>query len=161
MALIGLLSDSHGESERTRGEIRLLREMKCDSILHMGDVETHAVLNELAGANVHMVFGNCDYVSNLESYAQTLGIDVQHPAGTITSDGIRIGFLHGDDVSAFHRFLEDENIDVIVHGHTHEKRDEIVENTRCINPGALHRAPVYTVAVLDTNSGELTYYELG
>ena len=49
---------------------------------------------------------------------------------------------------------------VVVYGHTHEKRDEVVHNTRCINPGALHRAPVYTVAVLDTEDDTLTFYEL-
>ncbi|HIA72082.1 MAG TPA: YfcE family phosphodiesterase, partial [Phycisphaerales bacterium] len=58
------------------------------------------------------------------------------------------------------RFLDDPSIDVIVHGHTHEKRDEMVNNTRCINPGALHHAPVYTVAVLDTSSDSLTFHEL-
>lgn len=160
MALIGLVSDSHGQWQRTRDAMRLLRAKKCDRILHTGDVETHEVLDELAGNNVSMVFGNCDFVSRLEGYAKSIGLDVQHPAGVLNIDGIRIGFLHGDDFSQYQSFLDDELIYVIVHGHTHEKRDEMVNNTRCINPGALHRASVYTVAVLETDSGVLSFYEL-
>jgi hypothetical protein len=140
--------------------MKLLQSKHCERILYMGDVETHEVLDALAGNCVSMVFGNCDYVSRLNEYAVTLGLDVQHPAGVITVDEKRIAFLHGDDILKFHTFLDDESIDIVVHGHSHEKRDEIVNNTRCINPGALHRAPVYTVAVLDTEDDTLTFYEL-
>lgn len=160
MALIGLVSDSHGEWLRTRNAMELLRSKQCERILYMGDVETQEVLDALAGNCVSMVFGNCDNVSRLHDYAITLGLDVQHPAGVVTVDEKRIAFLHGDDDLKFHSFLDDESIDVIVHGHSHEKRDEVVNNTRCINPGALHRAPVYTVAVLDTEDDTLTFYEL-
>ena len=160
MALVGLISDSHGEWLRTQEAISLLRNQGCDCILHMGDIETHEVLDVLAGNNVSLVFGNCDFVSSLDSYAISLGLDVQHPAGTVEVEGKRIAFLHGHEEKKYLKFLEDPSIDVIVHGHTHEKRDEVVKNTRCINPGALHRAQVYTVAVLDTLSDSLTFYEL-
>jgi putative phosphoesterase len=160
VALIGLVSDSHGEWLRTREAMKLLCSKKCERILHMGDIETHEVLDELAGNNVSLVFGNCDYVSHLESYARSLDLDIQHPAGVCEVDGIRIGFLHGHDEAQFHRFIDDEAISVVVHGHTHTKRDEMLAATRCINPGALHRAPVYTVAVLDTEEGTVTFYEL-
>ena len=160
MAIIGLISDSHGEWLRTREAIQLLKSKECECILHMGDIETHEVLDELACNNVSMVFGNCDFVTRLQDYAISLGLDVQHPAGTIEVGGKRIAFLHGDDASQYHCFLQDDGIDVVVHGHTHEKRDEMVNNTRCINPGALHRALVYTVAVLDTSSDSLSFYEL-
>ena len=160
MALIGFLSDSHGEWFRTRSAIQLLKKYDCTAIIHLGDVETNEVLNELDGHNVSLVFGNCDYVSRLLDYALSLDIDVQDPAGTMTVDGLTIGFLHGHDESQYYKFMQDENIDIIAHGHSHEIRDEIVENTRCINPGALHRAPRYTVAVLDTTKKTLEFLEV-
>jgi uncharacterized protein len=160
VALIGLVSDSHGEWLRTRAAMKLLRAKKCKRILHMGDIETHDVLDELAGNNVSLVFGNCDFVSRLHDYAVSLGIEVLHPAGVIDTGKKRIAFLHGHDEAQYVRFLQDEKVDVVVHGHSHEKRDEVVNNTRCINPGALHRAPVYTVAVLDTSNDTLSFYEL-
>ena len=83
VALIGLVSDSHGEWLRTRNAMELLRSKHCERILYMGDVETHEVLDALAGNCVSMVFGNCDYVSRLNDYAVTLGLDVKHPAGVV------------------------------------------------------------------------------
>jgi predicted phosphodiesterase len=43
----------------------------------------------------------------------------------------------------------------VLHGHTHEIRDERVGLTRVINPGALHRAARYTAAVLEPASDRL------
>ena len=141
MAIIGFISDSHGEWLRTRLGMQLFQNRNCERIIHLGDVETFEVLDELAGHNVTLVFGNCDYVSRLYDYAVNIGIDVQDPAGTLTVDGITIGFLHGHDLSQYQNFLESDDVNIIAHGHSHEIRDEMVENTRCINPGALHRAP--------------------
>jgi len=160
MAMIGFISDSHGEWLRTRFAIQLLNNKQCDTIIHLGDVETHEVLDELAGNNVSLVFGNCDLVSRLSEYAVTIGIDVQDPAGTVTVDGITIAFLHGHDFQQYQNFLDDDEINIIAHGHSHEIRDELVENTRCINPGALHRAPRYTVAVLNTKTEALEFLEV-
>lgn len=160
MALVGFISDSHGEWLRTRVAVDMLRQYGCDTLIHLGDVETQAVLDELADNYVSMVFGNCDFVSKLEDYAVQLGIDLHHPAGIIKIDGMRIGFLHGDDIAQYHRFLNDPKIDIVAHGHSHETRDEMVYNTRCINPGALHRAVRYTVAVLDTQKETVTFLEV-
>ena len=160
MAMIGFISDSHGEWLRTRSAIQLLKSHDCTTIIHLGDVETHDVLDELAGNNVSLVFGNCDYVARLLDYALSLEIDVQDPAGTVTIDGLTIAFLHGHDESQYATFMKDDAIDIIAHGHSHEIRDEIVENTRCINPGALHRAPRYTVCVLDTATQTLEFLEV-
>ena len=160
MAMIGFISDSHGEWLRTRSAIQLLEKRECSIIIHLGDVETFEVLDELAGHNVTLVFGNCDYVSRLIEYAVTIGIEVQDPAGTMTVDGMTIAYLHGHDFSQYQKFIEDDQIDIIAHGHSHEIRDEVVENTRCINPGALHRAPRYTVAVLNTKTETLEFLEV-
>ena len=160
MAMIGFISDSHGEWLRTRSAIQLLEKRECNIIIHLGDVETFEVLDELAGHNVILVFGNCDYVSRLIEYAVTIGIEVQDPAGTMTVDGMTIAYLHGHDFSQYQKFIEDDQIDIIAHGHSHEIRDEVVENTRCINPGALHRAPRYTVAVLNTKTDTLDFLEV-
>ena len=132
----------------------------CEMILHMGDIETHEVLDELAGHPVSLVFGNCDCLSRLYDYAITLGIDVQDPAGVILIDGKTIAFLHGHDFKKYEEFLNNPSIDIVAHGHSHEKRDEVVKNTRCINPGALHRAPLYTVAILDTETDSLKFLEV-
>ena len=57
--LIGILSDSHGEIDRTRKAMRQLVAHGCTKFIHLGDVEIVEVLDELIGFDVSLVFGNC------------------------------------------------------------------------------------------------------
>ncbi|MBT4583456.1 MAG: metallophosphoesterase family protein [Phycisphaerae bacterium] len=157
--LIGILSDSHGEVARTRNAMKQLVDFGCTKFIHLGDVEVVEVLDELIGFDVSLVFGNCDWGVRLHNYAVDVGIDVRDGADIITIEGKRIAFLHGHDEKQYHAFLDD-GVSYLLHGHTHEKRDEMVNKTRCINPGALHRAAVYTVAVLDPSEDTLVFLEV-
>jgi predicted phosphodiesterase len=132
--LIGALSDSHGRVAVTARAVSLLRARGCDVLLHLGDVETEAVLDELAGHPARVVFGNCDFdPDRLGRYAELLGITVDHPMGVFDADGARVAFTHGHIAS-----LLDEGI----------------------NPGALFRATRYTCAVLDTRMDALEIIEI-
>jgi putative phosphoesterase len=157
--LIGILSDSHGEISRTRQAMKLLASSGCKKYIHLGDVEIIEILDELIGFDVTLVFGNCDWGVRLHDYAVDVGIDVRDGADVIKVDGKRIAFLHGHDEQKYQAFLDD-GVEYLLHGHTHQKRDEMVNRTRCINPGALHRASVYTVAVLDTSNDSLVFLEV-
>jgi len=157
--LIGILSDSHGEITRTRKAMQQLADGGCTKFIHLGDVEIIEVLDELIGFDVTLVFGNCDWGVRLHEHAVQVGIDVRDGADVISVDGKHIAFLHGHDERKYYGFLDD-GVDYLLHGHSHEKRDEMVGKTRCINPGALHRAAVYTVAVLDTCEDTLVFLEV-
>ncbi|MHC4976946.1 MAG: metallophosphoesterase family protein, partial [Planctomycetota bacterium] len=79
---LGLLSDSHGEQERTSRAIALLVELGADSIVHLGDVCSEGVLDAMAGAPVpiRFVWGNMDEgLVSLEKYARGLGMICDHP----------------------------------------------------------------------------------
>ena len=54
----------------------------------------------------------------------------------------------------------DDGVEYLLHGHTHEVRDERVGPTRVINPGALFRASRYTAAVLEPETDRLEILEL-
>ena len=158
--IIGILSDSHGRALRTRDAIALLCDTGAEVLIHLGDVETEAVLDELAGHPARLVFGNCDWdVSSLTDYATCLGIRVDHPLGVLEHEDIRIAFTHGDRASLLAGAIED-GVDYLLHGHSHQVHDELVGQTRVINPGALHRAARYTVASLDLDGGVLSFHEL-
>jgi len=64
----------------------------------------------------------------------------------------RFGMVHNLDAR---RQRWASNFDVVIHGHTHRWRDEVIGRTRFINPGALHRASSWTVALLDCSSDQL------
>lgn len=154
---IGLLSDSHGQALRTRDAIGMLVDRGAEMLLHMGDIETEAVIDALAGLDARLVFGNNDDERSLGAYASSLGLRVLHPLGRVEADGRTIAFTHGH----LGRLLRDSGgVDYFIHGHTHHKRDERRGATRWINPGALHRACPYSVALLDTARDELEFIDL-
>lgn len=151
---LGILSDSHGQADRTRRAIEALQAAGATRFVHCGDVETEQVLDQLAGLDAHVVFGNCDPARSLGRYADRLGLQVHHPMGRWQVDGRSIAFTHGDDPDLLQAAI-DERADFLLHGHTHVRADTQVGATRVINPGALHRARPFTVALLVPATGEL------
>ena len=160
MPLLGLLSDTHGEVERAAQAVALLRAAGAELLLHLGDVGTEEVLEELVGSDVRVVFGNCDDVHLLTAHARRLDIAVDHPIGRLEIAGRRIAFTHGHLPRLVDQALRD-GVDWLFHGHTHERRDERLGATRVVNPGALCRAPRYTVAVVDPAAERVEWLEVG
>jgi len=72
-------------------------------------------------------------------------------------DGRAFVFTHGDNAKIMQQSLEQE-VAYLCHGHTHLAQDEHIRSTRVINPGALSRAAQYSVALIDTESNDLTFY---
>ncbi len=150
---LGILSDSHGQRTRVRTAIALLQSRGVTRFVHLGDFGD-GVLDELAGLDVCVVFGNCDDPRSLDRDARELGLSVMHPSGVIECDGKRIGITHGHLVEELERlFLQ--RVDYLLHGHSHQRSDAIVDGVRMINPGALHRAKPFTVALFIPATGYL------
>lgn len=158
-AVIGLLADSHGRADTTRRAVEILVEKaRADVLIHLGDVCGDTVLDALAGLTCHIVFGNCDYDRRaLGEYGASLGLHIDHPCGRILVGEKSLVFAHGDNLAH-----ENEAInacaDYFCHGHTHEIRDQRVESTRLVNPGALFRASCYTVVRLEPRTGRLDVF---
>ena len=124
MALIGLISDTHGMVRP--GVFAALEGVEL--ILHAGDVG-EGVLAELQTiAPIQAVFGNTD------------------PPGTpglvnaidIVIDGLRVHVSHGHELGSPtpQRLLAQYDADVIVYGHTHRQLVSQLEGRWVVNPGA-------------------------
>lgn len=158
--LIGILSDSHGRADTTALAVAALKERGAEVLLHLGDIGHEKVINELVGCNARIVFGNCDWDwQSLDRYAQLVGVGVDHPLGILEADGKRIAFTHGHLADVMNQVLENQ-VDYLLHGHTHEVSDQRHGKTRIINPGALFRAARYTAAVLDPLGDELIFLDI-
>jgi putative phosphoesterase len=158
-SLLGILSDSHSQVERTRRAIELLQQAGATEFIHCGDVEIEQVLDLFAGLHAHVTFGNCDPAGVLARYAAAIDLDARHPSGEVIVDGRRVAFTHGDSQRVVSSVLADRP-DFLLHGHTHERRDDMVHGVRVINPGALHRARPFTVALLEPATGALRWLEV-
>ena len=148
--ILGILSDTHGRADAAAEAMRVLRAAGATYFIHCGDVGSESVLDHLAGAQAAFVFGNTDWDRRpLERYAQSIGVACHGAAADLSLDGKRIAVVHGDDSRLKQRLLAGQEYDYLFQGHTHVPADERVGRTRVINPGALHRATVKTVATVD------------
>lgn len=156
---IGILSDTHDRDAAMKAAIELLVGERAEFFIHCGDVGSERILDHLAGLRAAFVWGNNDYDRlELQRYARKLGIACHGAFGDLELGGKRFALLHGDDSRLRQRILDEQQHDYLLSGHTHVRLDQRVGRTRCINPGALHRAAQKTVATLDTENDQLRFH---
>lgn len=120
MMIVGVISDLH----RVLSDCAVHELEKCDIILCAGDVEREHILMELdAIAPTIAVKGNCDYPS--------LSSDVPFTASPRIG-GVRFFMVHRpEDIGT-----PAEDVQVVIHGHTHVPRNQVLDGILYINPGS-------------------------
>ncbi len=158
--LIGILSDSHGDAAATASAVRLLEERGAEHLVHCGDLCGEGVLDELAGHRCTFVWGNCDSPGpTMKRYVQTLGLTWPEQPVLLKLAGKRIAVYHGHERS-FASAAEQDAVDYVLYGHTHKYADRRVGRVRFINPGALYRARIKTMALLNLKNDTLKFFRL-
>ncbi|HEY3244683.1 MAG TPA: metallophosphoesterase family protein [Phycisphaerae bacterium] len=159
--LIGILSDSHGHSRRVRAALELFDRLGVQQVIHCGDVGGIEVLDQFVGRTVQFVWGNTDQPdAGLRTYLKSVGLTAPSAVPLeLNLAGKRILVFHGHE-RGFEAALASAAADYLLHGHTHQRRDERIGRMRVINPGALHRAIPRSVATLDLTSDTLTFHEI-
>jgi uncharacterized protein len=153
---IGILSDTHDQIARTTRAVSLLVAAGAEVLIHCGDLTGPDVVVECAGLPSYFVFGNCDVdQSRLRQAMSAAGAVCLGRAGQLELAGRRIAVTHGDSTVEM-RLLAAESPDYFLYGHSHVAEDHRDGPTRWINPGALHRAASWTVAILDLDKDELS-----
>jgi putative phosphoesterase len=141
--------------------LRALRDAGSEFFIHCGDIGDQSCIDLLAGLPSAFVFGNCDFDrARLARYAGSIDVPCYGNFGDLTLGGKRVAVIHGDDARLKQRLLASQDYDYLCQGHTHVRADTRVGRTRVINPGALHRATVKTVATLDTATDRLTFLDV-
>lgn len=160
--LIGIMSDSHGRHLAVRSALTLFDRLGAQHVIHCGDVGGPEVFDEVVGRAFTFVWGNTDQPSSgLLAYLGTVGITAPTSVPTdLTLDGKRFTVFHGHE-AGFDAAIRRSAADYLLHGHTHERRDERRGSMRIVNPGALHRASPRTVATLETSTDELSFHQAG
>jgi putative phosphoesterase len=156
---IGLLSDTHGVVDRTELAIECLLKAGATTILHLGDLGSEQVIDQLVGLPVRLVFGNVDQDRAFSTYASRLDLVVDHPTMRLCVGGRRIIATHGHLETEMAQAVE-ARPDFIIHGHSHLIRDETIDGIRFLNPGAVHRAAVWSVATLEPATGRFSVIQL-
>ncbi len=120
----------------------------ADEIWHLGDVCAEHLLDELRaiGLPVTIVRGNCDDNSDWPLVVETM------------RNGLRFRLQHIPPTRA------PTNCDVLLHGHTHVPRNDMVDGVRFLNPGCVTRpnrgAPASVAYLTVCVSGELQWQSI-
>jgi putative phosphoesterase len=157
---LGIMSDSHGRAEPVRRALTLLDSRGADAIIHCGDVGRLDVLDELAGRRCWFVWGNTDSPrATWRPHVEALGLPWPDGPLELRLAGRRIAVFHGHE-RELSPAVQAAAYDYLFHGHTHQCDDYRTGGMRVVSPGALHRASVKTVALLNLATDHLEFLDL-
>ena len=118
----GVISDTHGVL--IPEALKIL--MGVDLIIHAGDIDTQAVLNDLNRiAPVFAVRGNMDRGNWASHLCETEAIEIGQCLLYVLHDINRLDL--DPSMAGMH---------AVVHGHTHQPSDELQKGVRFLNPGS-------------------------
>lgn len=161
---IGVLSDTHDNLDNVLTVLEILRQRGIETVIHCGDLTDFTMISHFSGFRLIYLIGNMDVATG------TIRKRVEQMREDNFAGLVYQGKLDGRMVAATHSHLEgkvmelvqEKRFDWIFHGHTHEKRDETVRETRIVNPGALGglvRGP-RSFCIVDLTAGEFEFIEL-
>lgn len=157
---VGVLSDTHDQRTRTAAAVRRLIHEGAEVLIHCGDLTGPDIVYECADLLSYFVFGNNDYDERaLRRAMNDIGGVCLGRSGEVSLAGRRVAVNHGDLEGEIRRIAA-QHPDYLLFGHSHRASDERVGPTRWINPGALHRAKTWTVALLDLETDVLKFLQI-
>ena len=140
-----LVSDSHGDYDSLDTLVKKYPDM--DLYLHAGDSEQ----DEFSIKPFISVRGNCDHYYDFPNY-----LVIPSPMGNIYVQ-------HTPFVSK--SVISEHNAKIVIHGHTHTRRNESVNGILFVNPGAISFARdkfdgSYAILEIEENQIEIKFYTL-
>lgn len=156
---IGIISDTHDQSIRTGFAIQQLKSEGAEVLFHCGDLTEPDMVATCAVMPCYFVFGNNDLDAAREIQKAIDSIEdcvCLGWSGAVHLAGKRIAMAHGHLTADVRRML-DAQPDYLFSGHSHIAADSQAGTTRRINPGALHRASKFSVALLDLATDVLKF----
>ncbi len=140
-----LVSDSHSDYESLDRLYKMYPNM--DLYLHAGDSEQ----DEWSLKPFISVRGNCDHYYDFPNY-----LVIPSPIGNIYVQ-------HTPYVSK--SVISEHNVKIVIHGHTHTRRQEEINGILYLNPGAISYARdkyagSYAILNIENNRIEVKFYTL-
>jgi len=135
--ILGVVGDTHNRISNVEKIIDIFNEKKVDKVIHTGDITQAKTLKRFSRLNCPLtgVYGNNDLEEEgLKDIAEQNGFNFQDPPFILEISNRKIAVFH--EPNKIESFLKkDSSIELIIHGHTHRYRNEIIGSIRIINPG--------------------------
>ncbi len=134
---IGVVSDTHNNLKNIDKIIDLFNNENISLVIHTGDIANAKSLDKFSRLKSDLigVFGNNDRNEiGIKEIASKNNFKFQDPPSTINLNGKEVAIFHEPD--SINDFLsKNQNIDIVIHGHTHRYRNEINNDVLYFNPG--------------------------
>lgn len=161
---ISIMSDSHDNWINLEKAVNISNEHGCEFLLFAGDLIAPpqlAILEKFNG-KVKFVWGN----NEAEKVGLTRMMDASEKVelcGDIFEgeiDGIKIFMNHYPRIAEL--ATKSGEFDLCIHGHTHEYREEKVENTILINPGEIqgYKTGKASFVIFDTEDKSISKIDI-
>ena len=135
--LIGVVSDTHNNLKNIEQIISLFNKEEITLVVHTGDIANSKSLEKFSALNANLigVYGNNDRNElGLNDIAIQNNFQFQEPPSLVTLCEKNIAIFHEpDEITNF--LSENKDVDIVIHGHTHRYRHEIVNDVLLFNPG--------------------------
>ena len=134
--IIGVTGDTHNNLKNIKDICSIFNENRVDKVFHTGDISLPKSLIAFKDLNCHLsaVIGNNDVSekNELEIAAKEFDCNIFDEPYAINIFNKKITILHHPELIDEEMTLEN---DLILHGHTHRHRQEIINNCLIFNPG--------------------------
>lgn len=134
---IGVVSDTHNNLNNIDKIISFFNKEVISLVIHTGDITNAKSLKEFSKLNSKLigVYGNNDRNEiGIKEAVAKYKFQFQEPPNLLNLCNRNIAIFH--EPESIDDFLEDKNdIDVVLHGHTHRYRNEIINGVLFFNPG--------------------------
>lgn len=161
---IGVLSDTHDNLSNLTYVLNTYRDRGITTLIHCGDLTNLDMVSHFEGFRVIYTMGNMDVVTGaIKKRLEKMRDD--NFAGMVFKgklDGVDVAATHSHVDGKVMELVREKRYEWIFHGHTHEKRDEMVRGARIVNPGALGglgREP-RTFCIVDLDAEEVEFLKV-
>lgn len=158
--MLAIISDSHDNIPRIDQVLDVVKEQQINTIIHCGDVTTLETIKHLSknfDGKIYLSLGNVDKMHGLEKkHIKLKNVTVFENFGELETNNINIAFVHFPEIAK--ELANTKKYDFVFYGHTHKPWEEIIINTRVVNPGTLcgdFNKSTFAVLDLETKNLEL------
>jgi len=162
---IGVMSDTHDHLSNTIHALSTFREQGIETVIHCGDLTSLEMVSHFRDFRLIYTMGNMDHVTG--AIKKRLGkMRKDNYAGPIFRgmfDGVPVAAVHSHVEGVVMALVQEKRHKWLFHGHTHEKRDEIIQGVHIVNPGALGgmgREP-RSFCIVDLGAEDVQFIKVG
>lgn len=139
---LGIISDTHDDLLSLKSAIKIFNERKVSHVIHAGDNLFPGVVKEFKHLNAKLIgiLGNNDGEKfGLLKNFQDIDGELHGEFCDLELDNLKIAIYHGTNNKMTEAIISSQLYDLVIHGHTHRKRDEKIGDVQVLNPGCAHR----------------------